>query len=222
MARNVRLHDSERLTAAGKSAGWSAYPGHGAVFGNSRFGLVFHVDNMDGDAVLFDGVLRAESGGGVFLPVDTEGRVGLQKVWRPQVADAAAQAEWTEAWPDVRHLIERLGRVSLELPRGFAEVGESGADAALREAEEETGSVVVAARVLYQCCDNTASGPHLTTVQVGTIDLTRRSSLEGDPNEKLLRSLSYYTREELGKFIAGGELYCNFTLSAIAAWMLTS
>lgn len=220
MGRSVLLHNDERLSAAGKNAGWNNDPGCGAVFGNARFGLIFHVDNMDGEKPLFDGILRAESGGGVFLPINTDGCVGLQQVWRPQVVDENAQATWTEAWPNVEPLLEKLGRVGWEIPRGFANVGESGSDAALREAEEETGSVVTDARMLYSGCDNTASSPHMTAVQIGMIDLSRRSSLEGDPNERLVQSLAYFNRLEMARMISSGEIYCNYTLAAIGAWQL--
>ena len=214
MTRSLVPFGSINHTAFGKNPGWIQGDGSVVII-NRHFGQVIHVWNCEDNKVLFDGIVRAEQGGGVFLPVDQHGRVGLQQVWRPQTTDMKA---WRAAWPEVD--VTTLGRLSLECPRGFAEGSDAdGNITAKREAEEETGSVVARSRPLGQVCDNTASSPHLTTVQIGFIDLSRHSDAKPDPNEKLVKALQYYRIDEVQHMLASGELYCGYTIAAIGLYL---
>lgn len=222
MARRFLVFASE---AGLEKSGWQRGDGD-MVFGNPKFALVQHVvwceeDDTapNGRKVLFDQILRCEAGGGVSVVVDEEGRIGLMQAFRPQTND---QVAWSQAWPEVD--LSGLGRASWELPRGFAKVdergAESGADAALRETEEETQSVVVSSQDLGYVCDNTSSSPQLTVMKLVRIDLTRKPHVEQDPNEKFLSPLTFFDREGLTKLVKSGDLYCAFTLAGIAKYMM--
>ena len=215
MAKTLALADLDRMSAVGKTAGWTRR-GDSQVIANEKLGAyVLHVMWCDGDTILWDQILRAERGGGVFLPVDKDGKIGLQKQFRPQTRDMKA---WQENFPKMD--VSSLGRESWEIPRGFAKAGESTKEAALREAQEETQSVVVSASNLGDVCDNTAFSPHLTGMQIGTIDMTRKPADQPDPNEKLLAPVTFFTLAELKQMVARGEIYDGYTLSALGLYFI--
>lgn len=216
MPRNLQRYDQAAMDAAGKKAGWTRRD-DSQVIANENPNIdtrVMHVMVCDDGKPLYDQIIRTERGGGVFLPIDQEGRIGLQKQWRPQTKDMAA---WQASYPNFD--ISELGRDSWEVPRGFAQVGESGADNARREAQEETQSVVVAAYKIGDACDNTAFSPHLTSIQAGSIDLTRKPADKPDPNEKLTK-VQFFTLKEIKSKVVSGELYDAYTLSAIALYYI--
>ena len=217
MAKKLALFDADQFQKAGKTPGWKRRD-DSQVIANENPSIdtrVLHVMWVDGEAVLYDQILRCERGGGVFLPIDTEGRVGLQKMSRPQTPDMDV---WQKNYPNID--VGSLGRESWELPRGFAKVGESGADTAKREAQEELQSVVVAAVKLGDVCDNTAFSPHMTAIQVGTIDQTKKPADKPDPNEKILTPVKFFTIKELKQMVARGEIYDGYTLSALGLYFI--
>lgn len=197
----------------------------GTVFGNAAYGQVVHVITVDVDEngnikPVFDSILRVEKGGGVFAPIRLVNRrveIGTIKAWRPVLASLEDLAEWQAAWPNVGPLIPRLGRESIEFPRGFASLEDrSGKETALREGEEEIGSVIVAADSLGNMSDNTASSPHLTALTWGLVDESRRTSLQGDPNEKLVAPLKWHPLDNFIDLIEDGEIIDGFTLAGFA------
>ncbi len=198
----------------------------GDVIANPNFHVhVLRAMNVDdkGD-FLYDQILRMEAGGGLFLPVKIAGGevyFGLQNASRPQ---ARSMKEYKELFArgELRKIIDTLlGRECWEAPRGFAKsVTESGKDAALREAREETQSMVVSAMSLGEVCDNTAFVSHLTEIQCGLIDSSRKPADKEDPNEKLLSKVRWFTQSELITLMNEGKLYCGFTLAAIGMYLL--
>ena len=205
-----KISDSDRK-------GWTSSDSKNFVIANERLGCyVYHVAWIKPDGTFcYDQILRAESGGGVFLPINSKGEIGLQKRNRPQTAD---QNSYAKDFPEID--FGSLGRVSWECPRGFAKTSETGSEAANREAEEETGNPVISSDPLGSVCDNTAFSPHLTTVNVGSVDLSRKSEAITDPNEKMLSGLTFFSEEEIKNLINKGELYCAYTLSAISLYLL--
>jgi ADP-ribose pyrophosphatase YjhB (NUDIX family) len=217
MARKLALVDVARMSEAGKKPGWTSRPG-AQVIANENPSIdtrVLHVMWCDGDNVLYDQILRCERGGGVFLPVDQNGKVGLLKQWRPQTTDMKA---WQASYPNMD--VSLLGRESWELPRGFAKTGETTADTAVREAQEETQSVVTSANNLGDVCDNTAFSPHLTGIQIGSIDMSKKPTDKPDPNEKLLAPVTFFTLLELKQMVARGEIYDGYTLAALGLYFI--
>lgn len=52
------------------------------------------------------------------------------------------------------------------------------------------------------------------TVEAGLVH-HEKLGRPGDPNEKLLRGLTWFTEGELRTMIRRGEIYCGYTLSAL-------
>jgi hypothetical protein len=208
---HIELFDPTRISIPG----WTKTKGN--IIENRHLGVrIFHVMWVDlRDEVAYDQILRAEKGGGIFLPVKDK-KIGLKKIWRPQ---ATNQAEYANTFPVID--LSKLGRWSYEAPRGFAHVKDCNAiTTARREAEEETESAVVSAENLGLICDNTAFSPHFTQLVCGKIDLAHNSGLRADPNEGLIGGLEWFAREELLGLREKSLLYCAYTLSAIAVlWM---
>ena len=111
-------------------------------------------------------------------------------------------------------MTDNLGRSSWEFSRGYAEVGETGEQAAKREGAEETGSKVIAAMSIGEICGNTAIEPHFITITVGLVDKTKAVK-EKDPNEKLLSGLNFFPPDQMREKVAN-EIYCGITLGAFA------
>lgn len=171
--------------------------------------------NSNGEPV-YDQILRAEAGGGVFLPYDERGRVGLIEVLRPQTPDPE---RWRKRFPSYNP--EELGRQSLEIPRGMCEsTDQDSHQTAVREAEEETGKVVTQIEKLGYITDNTTFSPHMTALTIGKVDMGRKSTAKPDPNEEFTKGLVFYTCSEVAQFVNKGNLYCGMTLAAIAKVIL--
>lgn len=192
----------------------------GIVISQKKLGVeVIHVQWLeDADArpvCKYDQILRAERPGILFLPVDRQNRIGLQKMFRPQVIDAE---KYLREFPQID--LRNLGRHSYEVPRGFGKPNESAEQAAIREAESETGSRLIGYHPLPPICDNTAFSPHLTNVGWGEIDLTQPSGVPEDPLEIILSKVHFFSLEELPKLQAEGLLYCGYTLTVIGSFLL--
>ncbi|MFH1711962.1 MAG: NUDIX domain-containing protein [Patescibacteria group bacterium] len=204
-----------------ESPAWG--PGDGAFAfesgSNGKFGRVIHIANLsDEGAFMFDGMLRAEPGGGLFLPIDTEGRIGVQQRLRNQTTKSSAQ--WKADYAAGVIDIAALGRPSWELPRGYGRLDESASETATREAEEETKSKVTRQEFLAWTCDNTALSPHMTFNSWGTVDLSVTPDRDDDPFEPMLTGVEFKTFPELAAMIGDGTLYCDYTLGAIGARLI--
>lgn len=209
MTKSIRTLTPELIEAHNMSPEWIKT--EGSVLANPRIGVYFiRVVMMEGDKPLYDFVLRAERGGGIFVPVDEWGRIGLQEMWRPQVRD---QERYAEAFPAFNPGM--LGRVSYEVPRGFGEAGETVSDAAVREAQEETHGRVSEVHGLGPICDNTALSPHLADAVWGRLDLPA-DGWSSDSKEGIVGRIRFFTREELAVLQSEGKLYDGFTLAALA------
>lgn len=214
MSNRLEAFSAEIFSQTGKTPGWERGEDN-LIIAQRKLGVyVYHVMWIDENGkVLYDQILRAESGGGVFLPLDESGRIGLIKQWRPQTRDPE---KYAKRFPEID--FSELGRESWEVPRGFANTGESGARAARREAREETQSQIVTSEDLGIVCDNTAFSPHFTFLAWGELDPSRKPADKPDPNEKLLKGLQFFSRRELAGLQRSGKLYCQFTLSILMAF----
>jgi len=198
-------------------------PGDGAFAfesgGNGKFGRVVHIANLnDEGAFLFDGMLRAEPGGGLFLPIDGEGRIGVQLRTRNQTTKSST--EWKADYAAGVIDIAALGRPSWELPRGYGRLDESADETATREAEEETRSKVTRQEFLAWTNDNSALSPHMTFNSWGTVDLSVTPDRDDDPFEPMLTGVEFKDFCELSAMIDDGTLYCDYTLGAIGARLI--
>ena len=216
MPTQLRSFDLESMNAHGRQPGWVA-GADGHEVGNPKvrahLAHVMHV-NEKGEPV-YDQYLLMEQGGGMFLPVDVSGHIGLQKMWRMQTPN---QETYAKNYPAVD--FGSLGRASWEIPGGFAKHGETGAEAAHRESQEETGTAVVFQEELGLFCSNKAFNPHLVMLTWGLVDPARKPVDKPDPNEVMLAKLEWFSINDLAPLQAKGELYEGGTLAAIALMMM--
>lgn len=234
--------------------------------------------NPDGtEKHLYTHVMRAEGAGGVFLPVNAEGKVGLQLRHRFQVTNmegwTACFAEYgrelcaglKDAWGNdpryealkkngaltesalatigkdvhntalLHHIVRKaakeafgdydfsaIGRACYEVPRGYGPIGATGIQTAVREAGENTGRVILTTHSLGEVCDNTAQSFNTTALTVGVLG-EKVSDTDPDPGApSKMPAVEYFSLKDLARLRGEGRLYCNFTLGAIAAYMIAS
>lgn len=135
----------------------------------------------DDGTVLYDQVIVCERGGGAFLLIEGT-KIGLQSKFRLQTQDLY---EYQRLYPKIN--FDKLGRFSLEAPRGFGDKEDlSGLQTAIREFEEETGKSSQNVKFLMESCMNTAFNPHLSTCVVGNIS-EHSSNKHRCIHEKLLQ-----------------------------------
>lgn len=199
-----------------KQPGWSAGYPQRYVFGNPKVGsgiYIAHAIRMmpDGKTPMYDQFLHLERSGGVFLPFDKEGKVGLLPVPRPTTRDSDG---WNKAFDKGTFDYSLLGRFSMEVPRGMGKRGETGSQAASREASEEMQGIVTHEYDGGMMVDNTTFSPHMTQLTFGKVDLSR-APLPQDKFEVGLGKVKYYTLGEIDELEQKGDVYDCFTLSAI-------
>lgn len=205
--KTIEAFDPAAMRADGAAPGW-ALDADGLIHHPGLGIRMMHVMMLDDGRVLHDRVLVAERGGGVFVPVDGRGRVGLQRMWRPQARD---QDQYAASFPDID--LSGLGRISYEFPRGFGERGESGRAAAIREAEEETRGKVAETATLGPICSNTGLFPHAATAVWGRVNLGGAAA--ENAAEGIVGGLEFFSRRGLADLQRDGLLYDGFTLAAI-------
>jgi hypothetical protein len=199
-----------------KPPGWRWYPKLN-MFADPHFAQAIHVILERDGVAQNDQMFRVEKGAGLFIPLTQDAKVGLvQHAFRPQVIDLALheQSYPYETREAIAELLENIGRPSWEFPRGYPQGSEGGVAAAVREGSEETVSAVVSMCFIGKNCGNTAWEPHFMTIVAGVVDPTKMG-LPADPNEKMVRGLTFFTKEELNELIRDGDLYCNMTLAAL-------
>jgi 8-oxo-dGTP pyrophosphatase MutT (NUDIX family) len=107
-----------------------------------------------------------------------------------------------------------LDRVQWEVPAGFMEPGETPEQAALREAEEETGHACHGSRLLYAF--NPLSG---LADQVFHVVQTRATGRVGAFDESEVAAWRWFTRAEVDALVADGTLVDGFSLTALLLWL---
>lgn len=184
------------------------------------FALLQHGESTEdgGFKPLYVHPYRFEGAGGIFLPI-CDGKIGLQSRFRMQTR---SMVEYLQKFPhDVPALVGLLGRESFEVPRGYGDLGQNGAQTSVREAAEETGSRILTVRDLGEACDNTGQSAHLVTVRCGILG-EQIASADPDPHVRVLPRVEYFGMAGLAHLRKEGLLYCGLTLSAIAAYQICS
>jgi cysteine desulfurase/selenocysteine lyase len=172
------------------------------------YGALHHVwvEGPDGQP-RWDQPAWSEPVGAITVPILPDGRLFFVRQHRPIAAPVGATAEWP------KRSLSGAGADALELPRGFARVGEAPEHAARREAEEETGHEAVAVAKIGEANPNSTFFFH--AIPIFRVTLTARAaSAVPDEHEHLVGVPM--TRAEVAAAIRDGRIGCGLTLAALA------
>lgn len=179
---------------------------------NSAYGTILHAVVCDGNGQpLYDQPLWLEGTGAICVDVDADERIGLVRHQRPALEFSSKDRSWPAS------AVNTQG-VSLELPRGFPNRGESPADAAAREAAEETGYAVLRTTLLGYSNTNTTFYPNSNAVYLVQLDRNRPSSQGPDPNETI-HGVEFHELPIVLSMIATGQIICGMTKSALLSYV---
>jgi len=179
---------------------------------NPRIGWVQHVAVHDEMGEFrYDQPIITCRPGPVCVAVTADGSLALLRSSDLVLMDLAAPNEFPIT------SFHKLGFVSLEFPRGGAEIGESIEQAAAREVEEEVGYKVVKVERLDRGNADTAFFPISTTTCLVTIDRKSPSELNPDPLEDT--EVTFVTADEFLSLVADGKILCSQTKAAYLSYM---
>jgi len=197
--------------------GW--HPPGSVVLDNPKLGRVVHVAVCKGDGTkLWDQPLHIEPVGAVTVPVNSRGELGVVDVWRPTIVSPEAYR-----YPDLD--LSQLGVMSTEFPRGFPKKGETGAQTAMREAQEELGSPIRKAAQIGEMTANTTFYPQRIPVYAACLDEARAADVAAkrvlpppDVNEKIL-NVQWVPYQELFQLMRDRKLHCGMTQAALCLYL---
>jgi hypothetical protein len=186
--------------------GWRGNPPD-VILANLHFGTLLHGVVCDQVGTpLFDQPVWAEPAGAITVPLTAEGELGFVENYRPVVAASGG--------PYPPSTLDACGVVSLELPRGFPNPGETAEEAAMREAEEELGLEAASAEIIGRTNANTSY--LLTDQKIIIVTLTGSKAIANRPDhgERIDRT-RLLTIGEVVRAIASGDIFCGITKSAL-------
>lgn len=208
--------DRFKMALQGKKPEWE-WEYYENIF-QKRIGVhIRHVMIIDDEGkVLYDRILFGIRGGGIFVPVNEEGKVGLIKIWRPQTRD---KEKYEKEFPN--YDLKDIGQWSWEVPRGLIHEGEVQENAVLREVREETGAAVQKWHTLPDVNDSTGFNVHMAPVLYGTLDMNAKVEDQVDKRELIDGKIRFFSLAELNQLrkeaVDDAKLYCLITLGAIKA-----
>ncbi len=177
---------------------------------NLGFGELRHVVVCDKTGKpLWDQPVHIEPVGAITVPVTREGKIRLQKQFRPVVLPLCIKPKFPEVFPE-----DCWGRWFLEVPRGFPIRGESPDKAAIRETMEEAQSPILEIIQLGEVNANSTFFNHMIPVFLARVDESFEGEFPEDVNEKVLKG-DDINPEEVKRLIAGGEIQDALTLAAL-------
>ncbi len=162
--------------------------------------------------VLYDLPARCEPRGAIAVPINGDGYVALIRQWRPVPAVTAGES----SYPLDAAAMSRRGFWSWELPRGFPNEGENGADAARRETLEETNLHPVYVKPLGWLNFNTSvmlSDQPLYLVKVVESKCGTSEYVEDGEN---IQEVRWFDMDSLRAFVLEGRIRCSVTLAGLA------
>jgi 8-oxo-dGTP pyrophosphatase MutT (NUDIX family) len=196
---------------------WRAV-GLDVALGNPKYGALWHVVVCAPDGTPhYDLPVMMEPGtGAVIVATDTAGRIAMVECYRAAVrVPGAATRDPLDLPPN----LDDHGLLSLELPRGYAEAGESGHDAARREAREELGMEVGEPELIGWHNHNTTL--YGKSVAIFFVPLTGEpTAVAPDPRERIRRVLFLSLADVLAR-VQRGEIFCGVTKSALLTYLAT-
>ncbi len=185
------------------------------VFSNPKFGCILHVgiSNGKGDLV-YDQPAWAEPIGAIIIPVDQSGNIAFIENFR----NVPPKEYQNSSYPPSD--LSQHGCFSLELPRGFAELGESSKEAARREAVEETG-YQVHREPIFLGINNTNTTFFLQNIPIWLVRIFKNQNYSDftDPHE-VIRKVCFLSLEEAMNQVKSGKIICGITKSALLHYFI--
>lgn len=182
---------------------------------HEQLGAIWHAVVCAPDGTpLFDQPLWTEPPGAIIVAIDEQGRIGFVQNFRVVMRDL--DAGWASPAVD----FDGYGRVSLELPRGFSEPGETAMDAARRETEEELGVEAGEPVLIGWHNPNTTYYASSTPIFLLPVTKPARSLAPADRNEPIEGTCFLTVAEALDR-VRRGEMLCGMTKSALMTYLST-
>lgn len=157
---------------------------------------------------LYDTFVHHEPIGAVTLPINVDGKIGLQLIDRPVFKVGAEQT-----FPELDY--NKLGEKVWEIPRGAPQKGEAAKKAALREADEELGKKIIKVKLIAYWCANSTFFPHNIPVYMALVDPNAPGECSPDENEKILK-VEWLDEAQVMEKILAKEISCGATMTALA------
>ncbi|MBU6447407.1 NUDIX domain-containing protein [Patescibacteria group bacterium] len=184
---------------------------------------IIHIAICDNHGnALYDQPLMVENQGAVIVALDSRGRIGMVRVFRPVAKHIDTfnprafydQYMWEHAW-DEREGMEFFGRFSWELPGGMHKDGDSShQQTAEREATEELGVHMRWCEYLGMIIPNTTFMATPQPVYLGRVHEGRGSSPTHQDEEGIAK-VGWFSRKELDMAIADGSIFDAITMAAL-------
>lgn len=230
MGKMLVLPGTSQMEADGKPLGWdikNTESGQFLRYGNEGYGsfvqpITIAKETADGvRSALWDQMLFLQRVGGVSVVLDSETRnIGLVQPWRPQAIDQELYAKQIAKGPEYVDF-SNIGMPTWETPRGMPnhpganlENFESGFEAAIREAAEETQHYVLFSRQIGSLVPDSAFYPHRIAISLSIVDSNRAANVAPDELEKIFK-VDYFTRSTVQEMALNDEISCSMTKSAM-------
>ena len=199
----------------GHVSGW--LPGSGStILASSKYGAIVHgvVDSRDehGRRITYDQPVFLEPGGAIIVPECIEdGTIAFVRIQRPVMSPPGVFLV------DSEYPSPQTGRDSLELPRGFAEPGESGISSAMRELQEELGVRADgdAIKLLGHTNSNTTFFAASVPIYLARVS---RSAAKDTRGHEGIRAVSFLNRSQIMQRVAEDGILCGMTKSALLTY----
>lgn len=175
---------------------------------NSPYSRIYHLTVSNDQKPLYDVAALSEPTGAICVAFNQSGKIALLRQWRAVPASKPGTISFDKLDTSAH------GFFSIEIPRGFPEAGETPAQAAAREAQEELGLKVERVRQLGWVNCNTAI--FMTDIPMYAVLVGAERAGDVQDEAEHIVGFEWYDLDAVKKIVSSGEIRCSLTLSAIS------